>query len=106
MAGGVSLCGSGGDLWAVEGGNWQLPEGLIRYTNASLYLNQKVLTVTALEGKYEVGLSTGGTTTCDAVVLATSLDETEIVFSPTVDIPKREMQHTYTTFIRGLLNVV
>lgn len=106
LAGGVSLCGSGGDLWSVKGGNWQLADGLIRYTNASLYMNHKVVSVTSIGGRYEVGIESGGVMACDAVVLATSLDESKIVFTPPINIPKRFMQHTYTTFVRGLLNVV
>lgn len=105
LAGGVSLAGAQGGLWAVVGGNWQLADGLIRYTNASLSLNHKVLSVTAVGDRYLLGFE-GGTTTCDAVVVATSLDESKISFSPSINIVKRHMQHTYTTFVRGLLNPV
>lgn len=105
LAGGVSLAGAQGGLWAVVGGNWQLAEGLIRHTNASLSLNHEVVSVTAVDGKYEVG-STGGAVTCDAVVVATSLDESKILFTPPVNLLKRRMQHTFTTFVRGLLNPV
>jgi prenylcysteine oxidase/farnesylcysteine lyase len=104
MAGGVSLCGSGGDLWAVEGGNWQIPEGLIRYTNASLHLKSRVVSVTLEDSGYIVELESGGTKACDTVILATSLDESKIEINPKVKLPQRSMQHTYTTFIRGLLN--
>ncbi|KAG0578326.1 hypothetical protein KC19_4G014400 [Ceratodon purpureus] len=103
LAGGVSLAGAQGGLWAVVGGNWQLADGLIRHTNASLSLNHKVLSVTAVGDRYMLG-SEGGTTTCDAVVIATSLDESKIIFTPSVKILERQMQHTYTTFVRGLLN--
>ncbi len=106
MAGGVSLCGSGGDLWAVEGGNWQIPEGLIRYTNASLHLKSRVVSVTLEDSGYIVELESGGTKACDTVILATSLDESKIEINPKVKLPQRSMQHTYTTFIRGLLNAV
>lgn len=103
LAGGVSLAGAQGGLWAVIGGNWQLADGLIRRSNASLSLNHKVLSVTAVGDRYLLG-SEGGTTTCDAVIIATSLDESKIIFTPSVNIVKRHMQHTYTTFVRGLLN--
>lgn len=105
LAGGVSLAGAQGGLWAVIGGNWQLADGLIRRSNASLSLNHKVLSVTAVGDRYLLG-SEGGTTTCDAVIIATSLDESKIIFTPSVNIVKRHMQHTYTTFVRGLLNPV
>jgi prenylcysteine oxidase/farnesylcysteine lyase len=98
LAGGVSLAGAQGGLWAVV-------DGLIRYTNASLSLNHKVLSVTAVGDGYLLGFE-GGTTTCDAVVVATSLDESKISFSPSINIVKRHMQHTYTAFVRGLLNPV
>lgn len=104
LAGGVSLAGAQGGLWAVVGGNWQLADGLIRHTNASLSLNHEVVSVTAVGEKYEVGSE--GAVTCDAVVMATSLDESKIIFTPPVNLLKRHMQHTFTTFVRGLLNPV
>lgn len=103
MAGAVSIAGSQGGLWAVVGGNWQLADGLIRHTNASLSLNHKVVSVTAVEEKYELAFEQG-TATCDVVVMATPLDESKITFIPSVNLLKRHMQHTYTTFVRGLLN--
>lgn len=105
MAGAVSIAGSQGGLWAVVGGNWQLADGLIRHTNASLSLNHKVVSVTAVEEKYELAFEQG-TATCDVVVMATPLDESKITFIPSVNLLKRHMQHTYTTFVRGLLNPV
>jgi prenylcysteine oxidase/farnesylcysteine lyase len=62
-----------------------------------------VVSITAVDGKYEVA-SEGGAVTCDAVVIATSLDESKILFTPPVNLVKRHMQHTFTTFVRGLLN--
>ncbi|KAG0590199.1 hypothetical protein KC19_1G080500 [Ceratodon purpureus] len=103
LAGGVSLAGAQGGVWAVAGGNWQLADGLIRHANASLSLNHKVLSITTVEDRYLLG-SEGGTTTCDAVVLATPMDESNIIFTPSINIVKQHMQHTYTTFVRGLLN--
>eukprot|EP00249_Psilotum_nudum_P002498 c15569_g1_i1 orf=273-1718(-) len=104
MAGAVSLCGSGENFWAVEGGNWQLAAGLIRHSNASVFVNETVVSVSRNEGHYEVGLVSGSLRTCDAVILATSLDENHIKFSPPISIPDRRMQHTFTTFVRGLIN--
>lgn len=104
LAGGVSLAGAQGGLWAVVGGNWQLADGLIHHANASLLLNHEVVSVTAVDKKYEVGFEGGGNVTCDAVVMATSLDESKILFTPPVNLFQRRMQHTFTTFVRGLLN--
>eukprot|EP00250_Pteridium_aquilinum_P014701 c22148_g1_i1 orf=247-1689(+) len=104
MAGAVSLCGSGADFWAVEGGNWQMAAGLIKHSNASLLLNEAVSSITAVDGGYEVGITSGDIKLCDAVILATSLDESQIEFSPPISIPKRRMQHTHTTFVRGIIN--
>lgn len=105
MAGAVSLCGSGANFWAVEGGNWKLAAGLINQSNASLYLNESVSSITALDDGYKVGTASGRDDKfCDAVLLATSLDESEIAFSPPISIPTRQMQHTHTTFVRGVIN--
>lgn len=104
MAGAVSLCGSGADFWAVEGGNWQMAAGLIKHSNASLLLNERVSSITAVDDGYEVGIASGDSRFCNAVILATSLDESQIEFSPPISIPKRHMQHTHTTFVRGIIN--
>lgn len=104
MAGAVSLCGSGGDFWAVEGGNWQMAAGLIWHSNASVFLNETVNSILAVDSGYEMGMVSGKSRFCNAVILATSLDENQIDFSPPISIPERHMQHTYTTFVRGLIN--
>lgn len=106
LAGSVSLAGSGDDLWAVEGGNFQVPAGLIKISNASLYLNQEVVSVEYVEGTYKLGLASNERKDCDAVVIATPLDEVSISFTPKLKLPARSMQHTITTFVRGLINPV
>ncbi|MCO5560597.1 hypothetical protein L7F22_014213 [Adiantum nelumboides] len=75
MAGAVSLCGSGDIFWAVEGGNWQMAAGLVDLSNASLQLDGKVSSVMAIDGGYEVGITAGDARFCNAVIVATSLDE-------------------------------
>lgn len=104
MAGAVSLCGSGANLWAVKGGNWQMSAGLVKYSNASVFLNEKVNSILSVEDGYEVGMASGLKRFCNAVVLAAPLDENHIDFNPPIMIPKRHMQHTFTTFVRGLIN--
>lgn len=106
LAGAVSLCGSGGGLWSVEGGNWQMAAGLIDRANVSLHLNKEVASI-SLKGKnYEVNSTDGQVYYCEVVVVATPLDEVKIDFIPPISIPERHLHHTYTTFVRGLLNPV
>ncbi|PWA44314.1 Prenylcysteine lyase [Artemisia annua] len=104
LAGAVSLAGSGGDLWAVEGGNWQMAAGLLNRSDVTLHLQEEISTVTNLGGLYELNSTNGNSYTCQVAVVATPLDELNIQFTPQISIPERKLQHTYTTFIRGLLN--
>ncbi|KAK8965066.1 Farnesylcysteine lyase [Platanthera guangdongensis] len=105
LAGAVSLAGSDDGLWSVDGGNWQLAAGLISYSNASLHLNEEVISVTYDEvNNYVLGTANGIVYNCGITVIATPLDELNILFSPPVSIPSRRLQHTFTTFVRGLLN--
>lgn len=106
LAGGVSLCGSGGGLWSVEGGNWQMAAGLIDQANVSLHLNKEVDSISLKGKKYEVNSTDGQVNYCEVVVVATPLDEVKIRFIPSISIPERHLHHTYTTFVRGLLNPV
>jgi len=59
LAGAVSLCGSGGGLWSVEGGNWQMAAGLIEQENVSLHLNKEVASISLMGEKYEVNSTDG-----------------------------------------------
>ncbi|KAL3693194.1 hypothetical protein R1sor_006845 [Riccia sorocarpa] len=104
LAGAVSLAGSGDELWAVEGGNYQVPAGLIQLSNASLFLNQDLVSVDSQDGNYKLTLASGKRKDCDAVVIATPLDEVTIDFVPKLQLPPRKMQHTHTAFVRGLIN--
>ncbi|GAB2229077.1 hypothetical protein Droror1_Dr00023212 [Drosera rotundifolia] len=104
LAGAVSLAGSGGDLWAIEGGNWQMAAGLINGSDVELHLNEEIVSVSNLGDSYELNSTQGNSYACDVAVVATPLDEVNIQFDPPVSVPPRKLQHTYTTFIRGLLN--
>ncbi|KAF9599874.1 hypothetical protein IFM89_001820 [Coptis chinensis] len=104
LAGAVSLAGSGGGLWAVEGGNWQVDAGLIKHSDVKLHLGEHIESVSYLGGRYELNSTKGNSYICDVTVVATPLDEVNIRFSPPISIPDRNLQHTYTTFVRGLLN--
>eukprot|EP01018_Ginkgo_biloba_P019009 Gb_27497 [translate_table: standard] len=104
LAGAVSLCGSGGGLWSVEGGNWQMAAGLIERANVSLHLNEEVASISLQGENYKINSTQGHTYLCEVAVVATPLDEVNISFIPPISIPERHLHHTYTTFVRGLLN--
>lgn len=106
LAGGVSLAGSGGGLWSVEGGNWQMAAGLINRSNVELNLNEEIESVSYLGDVYELNSTKGNSYNCQVTVVATPLDEVDILFNPTISIPPRKLQHTHATFVRGLLNPV
>ncbi|PKA65067.1 Farnesylcysteine lyase [Apostasia shenzhenica] len=104
LAGAVSLAGSDDGLWSVEGGNWLLAAGLINYSNVTLHLQEEVASIAYDEGYYVISSTNGIHYNCNVTVIATPLDEQSISFTPPISIPSRKMQHTFTTFIRGLLN--
>ncbi|GER33965.1 farnesylcysteine lyase [Striga asiatica] len=104
LAGAVSLAGSGGGLWAVEGGNWQMAAGLINRSNVELHLHEEINSISYLGDLYELNSSKGISYTCQVTVVATPLDESSICFNPELSIPPRKLQHTHATFVRGLLN--
>ncbi|XP_057550337.1 farnesylcysteine lyase [Amaranthus tricolor] len=104
LAGAVSLAGSGGGFWAVEGGNWQMAAGLISKSDVNLHLNEEIQSVSHLGNDYELNSTKGNSYKCQVTVFSTPLDELDVAFDPPISIPQRKMQHTHTTFIRGLLN--
>ncbi|THG22343.1 farnesylcysteine lyase-like [Camellia sinensis] len=104
FAGAVSLAGSGGGLWAVEGGNWQMAAGLINTSDVELHLNEEIASISYLGDYYELNSTNGNSYTCDITVVATPLDEINIRFTPAFLIPNRQLQHTHATFVRGFLN--
>ncbi|XWS44671.1 hypothetical protein CRYUN_Cryun15aG0067800 [Craigia yunnanensis] len=104
LAGAVSLAGSGGGLWSIEGGNWQMAAGLINNSDVSLHLNEKIESISYLGEYYELNSTKGNSYSCEVTVVATPLDEVNIQFTPSISIPERKLQHTHATFVRGLLN--
>lgn len=104
LAGAVSLAGSGGGLWSVKGGNWQMAEGLIKRSNVELHLREEIDSISNVEDCYVLNSTKGNSYMCDVAVVASPLDELDIQFTPSISIPMRSLQHTYTTFIRGVLN--
>ncbi|KAJ6908842.1 farnesylcysteine lyase-like [Populus alba x Populus x berolinensis] len=106
LAGAVSLAGSGGGLWAVEGGNWQMAAGLINSSDVELHLHEEIDSISYLGEYYELNSTKGNSYSCEVAVVATPLDESSIQFSPPVSVPMRQLQHTHATFVRGLVNHV
>ncbi|KAJ0783775.1 putative oxidoreductase [Helianthus annuus] len=104
LAGAVSLAGSGGNLWAVEGGNWQMAAGLINRSDVTLHLKEEIASITNVGGFYELNSTNGNSYTCQVTVVATPLDELTTQFTPEIHIPERKLQHTHATFVRGVLN--
>lgn len=104
LAGAVSLAGSGGGLWSIEGGNWQMASGLINRSDVDLHLHEEIESVSCHGVYYELNTTKGNSYTCHVTVVATPLDELNIRFTPPVSIPERKLQHTHATFVRGLLN--
>jgi prenylcysteine oxidase/farnesylcysteine lyase len=106
LGGAVSLAGSGGGLWSIEGGNFQMAAGLINRSEVALHLQEEIKSVSDLGDYYELNSTKGNSYTCDVAVVATPLDELNIQFIPPISIPVRKLQHTHATFVRGLLNPV
>ncbi|KAL9678196.1 hypothetical protein QQ045_016035 [Rhodiola kirilowii] len=104
LAGAVSLAGSGGGLWSVAGGNKQMAAGLINNSDVDLHLLEEIKSISYLGKSYELNATNGNSYACDVTVVASPLDEVPIEFSPPVTVAARKLQHTYTTFVRGVLN--
>lgn len=105
LAGAVSLAGSDSKLWSVNGGNWQLAAGLINYSNATLHLHEGITSIAHAGDHYVLNSTEGNSYNCKVTVIATPLDELNIRFTPSFSIPNRRLHHTFTTFVRGLLNL-
>ncbi|KAI4310826.1 hypothetical protein MLD38_035778 [Melastoma candidum] len=104
LAGAVSMAGSGEDLWAVKGGNWRMAAGLLNQSDVLLHLQEEIVSVSDLGTHYALNSSAGNSYICEVAVVATPLDEVDIEFHPPISIPKRKLQHTHATFVRGVLN--
>ncbi|KAK7275086.1 hypothetical protein RIF29_16193 [Crotalaria pallida] len=106
LAGTISIAGSSAaGVWSIKGGNWKIAAGLIKESNAVLRLNEEIDGVARVGDCYELKSTKGKRYKCDVVVVATPLDELNIRFTPPISpIPERKLQHTYATFVWGLLN--
>lgn len=83
-----------------------MASGLINRSDVTLHLQEEISSVANVGGFYELNSTNGNSYTCQVTVVATPLDELDIQFTPEIYIPERKLQHTYTTFIRGVLNPV
>ncbi|KAJ1401233.1 Prenylcysteine lyase [Sesbania bispinosa] len=73
LAGAVSLAGSGGGLWSIEGGNWQMAAGLINQSDVALYLHEEIKSIAYLGHYYELNSTKGKSYTCEVAVVATTI---------------------------------
>lgn len=80
--------------------------GLINRSDVALHLHEEIESVADLGDYYELNSTKGSSYTCEVAVVATPLDELNIQFIPSISIPKRKLQHTHATFVRGILNPV
>lgn len=110
FSGAVALAGSGADLWAVEGGNVQVVEGLFASAGVQLLLNKSVQRILSKEwdGKKTLEVQADGDSwTCDLVALAAPYELTDITLpkglAEALDVD-RKFHRTYAAFVRGFLN--
>ncbi|KAI1301757.1 Farnesylcysteine lyase [Halotydeus destructor] len=81
FVGSVSIAGSGGGLWSIEGGNELLPKALAGHSEAKLLLETAVFKLKLLaNGKYELTDSNSNVDTYDMVILAHPLTHTKDVY--------------------------
>ena len=64
LAGTVSLAGSGGGLWSIKGGNWQMAAGLINQSDVSLHLHEEIESIANLGDFYELNFTKGNSYNC------------------------------------------
>ncbi|RVW55029.1 Farnesylcysteine lyase [Vitis vinifera] len=100
------LAGSGGGLWSVERGNWQIVAGLINHSDVVLHRNEEIESISYHGEYYELNSTKGNSYKCEVAVIATPLDELNIHFNPPISIPKRKLQHTHATFVRAYFGLV
>ncbi|RHY04833.1 hypothetical protein DYB25_001565 [Aphanomyces astaci] len=98
LAGAVGLAGSGDDLRAVQGGNPLMIQGLLQQAQAIVHVNTKVNAIHTTPLQVD---TSSGSFSCDAVVVATPLELSDVQLPLTV--PKRPFQTTHATFVEGEL---
>lgn len=111
----VSLAGAGNSLWSVEGGNKQVPEGLLKHSNAN-FLKANVLEVELLsDKKFLVKYQESSTVAqvksdkFDIVILCAPLIKDRknikfVNFNKDFQQFERKYHQTVSTFVKGNLN--
>ncbi|RHY29036.1 hypothetical protein DYB32_005505 [Aphanomyces invadans] len=102
LAGAVGLAGSGDDLRSVRGGNPLMIQGLLKRAQAVVRTKTKVHSIQTTPS-LQVDTS-NGLVSCQAVVVATPLELTDMALPPSIETPHRPFQTTHATFVQGELN--
>ncbi|KAG9063958.1 hypothetical protein KI688_004072 [Linnemannia hyalina] len=100
------------DAQQIEGGNFQIFEGMVAKSGAEVRLGTKIARVRRLEPRYEgeepqfeVTTSTGQKQIFDYIVLAAPIESTNIHFDISLPPqPKVDYRTIHATFVRGHVN--
>ncbi|KAG8442595.1 hypothetical protein GDO86_011402 [Hymenochirus boettgeri] len=115
LAGAMSLAGTPGNMWAVEGGNKLVCSGLLRLTKANV-IHGKVMAISLHSSEkrpiYEVRYEQDGTLSSqnyDLVIIAAPLHKTGYPisfhnFQPPVEQPNGTYHRVVTSIVHGYLN--
>ena len=82
LVGAVSLCGLGGGLWLVEGGNWNMDASLNDQANRIFFTYTQIICFNFIEGNMYEGNSTYKKVHYyEVVVLDIPMDEIKIIYN-------------------------
>lgn len=96
----LSMGASGGDPFAIEGGNARLVEELLEESGAAVETGTTVRTVERVDDGYHLHHD-DGMTHVDAAVLATPVERTDLTFDG-IESPAERSYHTnHLTFVAG-----
>lgn len=104
----VSLIGGGlggGSVFGVREGNPRVPEGLLTRAGVRAVTGAPVRRIGWLDSGFQVTTASAETVTCDAVVIATPLEQAGIEFVD-IDLPpsahaRRDFQTVHVTMVAG-----
>ncbi|KAF9901072.1 hypothetical protein EC991_006558 [Linnemannia zychae] len=100
------------DAQQIEGGNFQIFEGMVAKSGAEVRLETKIARVRRLEPQgegeepqFEVTTTTGHKQIFDYIVLAAPIESTSIDFDISLPpLPKVDYRTIHATFVRGYIN--
>lgn len=111
LSGAIALAGSGDALWAVDGGNVRIVDGLLRSAGVSVHRAaavDRVLVRDSVAKRYAVWAG-GKEHACDAVALCAPFENANIsvpdAFREKMDVG-RTFHRTVATFVQGRLNTL